>query len=106
MMGRKSSVTPEMGEIILRMREEGRPISAIAAAVGRSCKVVRGWLAWDYNRKHGTAGPEPEKTLDGIVDGRHVRGLTPDDLRRLREIDAENERAEDEGRKPDYSGVR
>lgn len=106
MMGRKSSVTPEMGEIILRMREEGRPTSAIAAAVGRSCKVVRGWLAFDYNRKHGTVSPEPEKTLDGYEDGRHLRGLTPDALRRLKLIDEENMRAEDEGRKPDYSGIK
>ena len=94
---------------IAELRTQGWSYDRVARAVGTTPRTVRnvcramGVVLATSDRQMTRS---PQGTLDGIVDGRHVRGLTPDDLRRLREIDAENERAEDEGRKPDYSGVR
>lgn len=99
-------ISPELGDRIDAMAAAGMDIADIAREVGIGRQKVKGWIASYRNRKYGVQIVRRSEMMDGIVDGRHVRGLTPDDLRRLREIDAENERAEDEGRKPDYSGVR
>lgn len=93
-------INRDMGKIIRTMRKAGASYATISRRVGVHYNSVAA-----YCNKYGIypiKNPDP----DEIAGGRHVRGLSPDDLRRLRLIDAENERAEIEERVPDYSGIR
>src|ERR1044072_1100662 len=75
-MGRKTKLTPEVGEKIVKLISAGNYRETACAAAGIDARTLRNWLKW------GAEGTEPYATLsaemeeaEGSAEARHVLTL-------------------------------